>query len=105
MSADPWHQVMARDLWMPKSFDPTKGFLPYALHFSCYSALALLICRISRNPVWWLSLFVLHAGVTELIQATIPGREASFSDFATNLAGISVGYALSYFFRRLPTPR
>ncbi|MCB0406091.1 MAG: hypothetical protein KDD51_15015 [Bdellovibrionales bacterium] len=96
---------MGRDLWMPKSFDPTKGPLPYALHFSCYCALSLLICRLSRYAAWWISLFVLHAGVTELIQASIPGREANLADFATNLAGISFGWWLAVRFRRFPTPK
>lgn len=70
------------------------------LHIPLFAGLALVtlwavVAPRARRVIWVLVGLVLFAGVDEFLQLWVPGRAASFADFARDALGIAVGVALS----------
>jgi len=70
------------------------------LHIPLFTGLALVtlwavVAPRSRRALWILVALTLFAGVDEVLQLWVPGRVASFADFARDTFGIAVGIALS----------
>ncbi len=81
---------------IPKEAIPSLGLPDILAHMAAYAALALaggIAFRRAR------SLFMLAAGLLllgaglELVQALVPGRDASGYEFLANMAGIALGSA------------
>jgi len=98
----PGEAILSLKIWVA-------SWLPYALmldessvtdhsdkwvHFSLFAVLGALAARIwwghraHSAALWWL---VALAIGTECIQHFIPGRSASFGDFATDIVGLAAG--------------
>lgn len=79
------------------------GISAYALdllHIPLFAGLALVtmwavVAPRSRRALVVLVGLTLFAGVDEFLQLWVPGRAASFADFARDALGIAIGIALS----------
>jgi VanZ family protein len=79
------------------------GVSPFVLdllHIPLFAGLALvtlwaLVAPRARRAVWVLVGLTLFAGVDEFLQLWVPGRVASFADFARDAVGVALGIALS----------
>ena len=70
------------------------------LHIPLFAGLALVtlwavVAPRARRALWIFLGLTLFAGVDEVLQLWVPGRVASFADFARDALGIAVGIALS----------
>ena len=79
------------------------GFSRYALdllHIPLFAGLALVtmwavVAPRARRALWVLVGLTLFAGADEFLQLWVPGRAASFADFARDALGIAIGIALA----------
>lgn len=66
-----------------------------AVHLLTFAALAWTGLRARLPGVWLLPLLVLHAGLSELVQARLlPGRNGDWADVLADLLGILAGTLL-----------
>ena len=79
------------------------GLTPFELdllHIPLFTGLALVTLWAIVGPrnkrlLWVLVGLTLFAGVDEILQLWVPGRVASFADFARDTLGIAIGIGLS----------
>jgi hypothetical protein len=76
------------------------GFTLDLLHIPLFAGLVLVtlwavVAPRARRALWVLLGLTLFAGVDEVLQLWVPGRVASFADFARDVLGIVAGIALS----------
>jgi VanZ like family len=79
------------------------GFSAYALdllHIPLFAGLALvtmwaLVAPRAQRAILVATGLVLFAGIDEILQLWVPGRAASFADFARDALGIAIGIALA----------
>ncbi len=78
------------------------------LHFSAFLALAIsssLALTPGRRSGWRVVAGLLVYGtLIEIVQAFVPGRDASVQDLLADAAGIAAGLTLCALLRRLPVP-
>jgi VanZ family protein len=70
------------------------------LHIPLFAGLALVtlwavVAPRGRRALWIFLGLTIFAGVDEVLQLWVPGRVASFADFARDALGIAAGIALS----------
>ena len=64
-------------------------------HLTAYGLLMGWFCgldRAGRTRLYYFASFALMGGLLELIQGTLPHREASGADLAANVAGLTLGW-------------
>ncbi|MEM7703997.1 MAG: VanZ family protein [Pseudomonadota bacterium] len=67
-------------------------------HLLAYGLLMVWFCslyRTNRTRLWYFVGFALMGGILELIQGTLPHREASIADLIANVAGLTLGWILA----------
>ena len=70
---------------------PEVSGLDKVIHASVFGAPALLALLAGLSPRWVLGLLVLHAPVSELVQATmLPSRDGDVGDGVADLTGIAL---------------
>lgn len=70
---------------------PEVSGLDKVIHASVFGAPALLALLAGLSPRWVLGLLVLHAPVSELVQATmLPSRDGDVADGVADLTGIAL---------------
>ncbi len=64
-------------------------------HLLAYGLLMFWFCglyRANRTRLWYFAGFAVMGGVLELIQGTLPHRQASFADLTANVTGLTLGW-------------
>ena len=76
--------------------------LLHVLAFATLALTAALACSPGRNSNWGIAaLLLLHGALIEVVQAYVPGREASWLDLMADAVGIAAGLGLARLWRRL----
>jgi len=72
------------------------------VHFSCFTALALLVSasRFARRKAVLLALLAAYAVIVELSQRLVPPRTVELRDLAENLLGLATGAAVWWMLER-----
>jgi len=89
-------------LLTPGNYLPPQPELPYLtagklLHMVAYSGLAASFGWVSSQPKirnWAISGLIIHGGLTELIQLTIPNRDGSLRDWALDTVSVLIGWVV-----------
>ncbi|MBI5750764.1 MAG: VanZ family protein [Hydrogenophilales bacterium] len=73
-------------------------------HFAVFFVLAvLLLWGLGPQRLWLVVLLAIaYAAFDELHQLTLPGRHASFMDFAADVLAVGAGMAIGFRFLRFP---
>jgi VanZ family protein len=84
---------------LPERNEIDKYHLDVAFHFTSYVVMAVL----GASLISWFVLVpaLIVAGGTEIVQSFLPYRQASWSDFGTNSAGLALGLLLWWTVGRL----
>ncbi|WP_440054993.1 VanZ family protein [Pseudoalteromonas sp. T1lg65] len=70
-------------------------------HFAVFAILAFISHHAFKAPVWLHLILLSGYGIAiELMQHTLPYRQASFADFIADVAG-ALGYFVSFYFYSL----
>jgi len=89
--------------WLPGQYRPRTGVLSgQQEHFLAYLLAGLLTATATRRNAdpWWVAVaLALYAGLLELGQYFVPGRQPAFADFLASALGAVVGIALSWLVR------
>ncbi len=84
-------------LYAPRA--PSTGGVPgvdKVIHATVFGAVAFTALRSGFAPRWVALVLVLHAGISETLQATVlPHRDGDWRDAAADCAGIALGCALA----------
>jgi hypothetical protein len=95
-------------LYWPRPVDPGRG-LPWdkAVHMAIFGAVMWTGLRAGVRPLSLAAALAVHAGVSEVVQATLLDRDGNVPDAVADVTGVALGWAAGHWWPaagRTPTP-
>lgn len=74
------------------------GHIDKVAHFGVFFVLTAILSKALKAPIWfYVCVLGIYGAGVELVQGTLPHRQASFADFIADVAGI-IAYLVIYHF-------